>query len=242
MIIEVKNLTKNFKNNEVLKGINFEVKKGEKVVILGSSGSGKSTALRCLNLLEKPNSGQILYNNRNILDKNYDINSHREKVGMVFQNFNLFNNMTVLENIMLAPKTLHKNKSLEEIKSQSLKLLKRVGLEEKQDSYPNNLSGGQKQRVAIARALANDPEVLLFDEPTSALDPEMVKEVLEVIKELSEDGLTMIIVTHEMNFAKEVADRVMFMSDGIILEEGTSDEIFNNAKEERTKEFFSKIL
>lgn len=242
MIIEVKNLTKNFKNNEVLKGINFEIKKGEKVVILGSSGSGKSTALRCLNLLEKPNSGQILYNNKNILDKNYDINSHREKVGMVFQNFNLFNNMTVLENIMLAPKTLHKNKSLEEIKSQSLKLLKRVGLEEKQNSYPNNLSGGQKQRVAIARALANDPEVLLFDEPTSALDPEMVKEVLEVIKELSEDGLTMIIVTHEMNFAKEVADRVMFMSDGIILEEGTPDEIFNNAKEERTKEFFSKIL
>ncbi|MBF0713859.1 amino acid ABC transporter ATP-binding protein [Gemella sp. GH3] len=242
MLIEVKKLTKKFKNNEVLKGIDFNIKRGEKVVILGSSGSGKSTALRCLNLLEKPNSGQIFYNKKNILDKDYDVNSHREKVGMVFQNFNLFNNMTVLENIMLAPKTLHKNKSLEDIKNNALYLLKRVGLEDKQDSYPNSLSGGQKQRVAIARALANDPEVLLFDEPTSALDPEMVKEVLEVMKELSEEGLTMIVVTHEMNFAKEVADRILFMSEGVVLEEGTADEIFNNPKEDRTKEFFSKIL
>lgn len=241
MLIEVKNLKKNFGKNEVLKSINFSFAKGEKVVILGSSGSGKSTALRCLNLLEEPTSGEILYKGENILEKKYNINKHRQKVGMVFQNFNLFNNMTVLENIVLAPKTLGLD-TVPNLEKKAMELLKRVGLEDKCDSYPSSLSGGQKQRVAIARALANDPEVLLFDEPTSALDPEMVKEVLEVIKELSADGLTMIVVTHEMNFAKEVADRVLFMDGGIILEEGTPEEIFNNPKEERTKEFFSKIL
>lgn len=241
MLIELKNITKKFGDTEVLKGINFSVEKGEKLVLLGSSGSGKSTALRCINLLEKPTSGEILYNGTNILKGDFNINSHRQKVGMVFQNFNLFNNMTVLENIILAPKTL-KQDTEENLKNKALKLLKRVGLEDKVDSYPNSLSGGQKQRVAIARALANDPEVLLFDEPTSALDPEMVKEVLDVIKELSEEGLTMIIVTHEMNFAKEVADKVIFMNDGIILEQGTPSQIFDNPQEDRTKEFFSKIL
>ncbi|MBF0715468.1 amino acid ABC transporter ATP-binding protein [Gemelliphila palaticanis] len=240
-MIELKNITKKFGDTEVLKGINFSVEKGEKLVLLGSSGSGKSTALRCINLLETPTSGKILYNGTNILKGDFNINIHRQKVGMVFQNFNLFNNMTVLENIILAPKTL-KLDTEENLKNKALKLLKRVGLEDKVDSYPNSLSGGQKQRVAIARALANDPEVLLFDEPTSALDPEMVKEVLDVIKELSEEGLTMIIVTHEMNFAKEVADKVIFMNDGIILEQGTPSQIFDNPQEERTKEFFSKIL
>lgn len=241
MLIQVKKLKKNFHNLEVLKGIDFTVDKGEKVVILGSSGSGKSTALRCINLLEQPSSGEIIYNNNNILDKGYDINKHRQKVGMVFQSFNLFNNLTVLENIILAPKTLGLDKE-ENLKKKAMELLARVGLEDKKDVYPSSLSGGQKQRVAIARALANEPEVLLFDEPTSALDPEMVKEVLEVIRELSNEGLTMIIVTHEMNFAKEVADKVIFMDNGIVLEEGTPTEIFENPKEERTKEFFSKIL
>ena len=241
MLINVKNLKKNFKNNEVLKGINFTVEKGEKVVIIGSSGSGKSTALRCLNLLEEATSGEIFYNNQNILSKDFDINKHRQKIGMVFQNFNLFNNMTVLENIVLAPKTLGLDTE-ENLVKKATELLKRVGLEDKKDSYPNSLSGGQKQRVAIARALANDPEVLLFDEPTSALDPEMVKEVLEVIKELSEEGLTMIIVTHEMNFAKEVADKIIFMDAGVVLEEGTPTQIFDNPKNERTKEFLSKVL
>ena len=241
MLIQVKQLKKNFHNLEVLKGIDFTVSKGEKVVILGSSGSGKSTALRCINLLEQPSSGEIIYNNKNILDKGYDINKHRQKVGMVFQNFNLFNNLTVLENIILAPKTLGLD-SEENLKNKAMELLARVGLSDKKDVYPSSLSGGQKQRVAIARALANEPEVLLFDEPTSALDPEMVKEVLEVIRELSNEGLTMIIVTHEMNFAKEVADKVIFMDSGIVLEEGTPTEIFENPKEERTKEFFSKIL
>lgn len=241
MLIQVKQLKKNFHNLEVLKGIDFTVSKGEKVVILGSSGSGKSTALRCINLLEQPSSGEIIYNNNNILDKGYDINKHRQKVGMVFQNFNLFNNLTVLENIILAPKTLGLDNE-ENLKNKAMELLARVGLSDKKDVYPSSLSGGQKQRVAIARALANEPEVLLFDEPTSALDPEMVKEVLEVIRELSNEGLTMIIVTHEMNFAKEVADKVIFMDSGIVLEEGTPTEIFENPKEERTKEFFSKIL
>lgn len=241
MLIEVKNLKKNFKNVEVLKGINFSVNKGEKVVIIGSSGSGKSTALRCLNLLENPTSGEILYKGENILEKNYNINKHRSKLGMVFQNFNLFNNMTVLENIILAPKNLGLDTE-ENLKIKANKLLERVGLIDKKDAYPNSLSGGQKQRVAIARALANEPDVLLFDEPTSALDPEMVKEVLEVIKELSADGLTMIIVTHEMGFAKEVADKVMFMDGGFIIEEGKPEQVFNNPKEERTKEFLSKIL
>lgn len=241
MILEVKNLEKKFNKVEVLKGVNFKVEKGEKVVILGPSGSGKSTALRCLNLLEEPTKGEIFFNGKNILSKDYNINEHRQKVGMVFQNFNLFNNMTVLENIMLAPKTLKQNEE-NNIKKQALGLLERVGLLDKANNYPSSLSGGQKQRVAIARAMANNPEVLLFDEPTSALDPEMVKEVLEVIKELSNDGLTMLIVTHEMNFAKEVADKIIFIDEGIVIEEGAPKEIFNNTKELRTKEFFSKVL
>lgn len=238
-MLEIKNLHKKFKKLEVLKGININIKKGEKIVILGSSGSGKSTALRCLNLLEQPTSGEITFKGKDITK--LDINEYRKKVGMVFQNFNLFPNMTILENIVLAPK-IFKIDSEENIKKKAIELLKRVGLYDKKDNYPSSLSGGQKQRVAIARALANSPEVLLFDEPTSALDPEMVKEVLDVIKELSKDGLTLVIVTHEMNFAKEVADRVIFMDNGVVLEENSPEEIFTNPKEERTKEFFSKIL
>lgn len=239
MLLEIKNLHKKFGKLEVLNGVNISVEKGEKIVILGSSGSGKSTALRCVNLLETPTGGQILYNGEDITKQN--INKYRKKVGMVFQNFNLFPNMSVLENITLAPKAFRDDTD-ENIEKKAIELLKRVGLEDKKDVYPNSLSGGQKQRVAIARALANSPEVLLFDEPTSALDPEMVKEVLDVIKELSEEGLTMLIVTHEMNFAKEVADKVIFMDGGVVLEEGTPSEIFDNPKEDRTKEFFSKIL
>ena len=239
MLLEIKDLHKKFGKLEVLKGVNISVKKGEKIAILGSSGSGKSTALRCINLLETPTSGQILYKGEDITKHN--INLYRKKVGMVFQNFNLFPNMTVLDNITLAPKTFGDD-TVENIEKKAIELLDRVGLKDKKDVYPGSLSGGQKQRVAIARALANSPEVLLFDEPTSALDPEMVKEVLDVIKELSQEGLTMVIVTHEMNFAKEVADKVIFMDGGIVLEEGTPTEIFDNPKEERTKEFFSKIL
>ena len=239
LLLEIKNLHKKFGKDEVLKGININVEKGEKIVILGSSGSGKSTALRCINLLEKPSAGEIKFNGEDITKQN--INEYRKKVGMVFQTFNLFPNMNVLENIILAPKTFGIDKK-ENLEKKALELLNRVGLKDKKDAYPNSLSGGQKQRVAIARALANSPEVLLFDEPTSALDPEMVKEVLDVIKELSEEGLTMVIVTHEMNFAKEVADKIIFMDDGIVLEEGTPSEIFDNPKQDRTKEFFSKIL
>ena len=239
MLLEIKDLHKKFGKLEVLKGVNISVEKGEKIAILGSSGSGKSTALRCINLLGTPTSGQILYNGEDITKHN--INLYRKKVGMVFQNFNLFPNMSVLDNITLAPKTFGDD-TVENIEKKAIELLDRVGLKDKKDVYPGSLSGGQKQRVAIARALANSPEVLLFDEPTSALDPEMVKEVLDVIKELSQEGLTMVIVTHEMNFAKEVADKVIFMDGGIVLEEGTPTEIFDNPKEERTKEFFSKIL
>ena len=239
MLLEIKDLHKRFGKLEVLKGVNISVEKGEKIAILGSSGSGKSTALRCINLLETPTSGQILYKGEDITKHN--INLYRKKVGMVFQNFNLFPNMTVLDNITLAPKTFGDD-TVENIEKKAIELLDRVGLKDKKDVYPGSLSGGQKQRVAIARALANSPEVLLFDEPTSALDPEMVKEVLDVIKELSQEGLTMVIVTHEMNFAKEVADKVIFMDGGIVLEEGSPTEIFDNPKEERTKEFFSKIL
>ncbi|WP_174222374.1 MULTISPECIES: amino acid ABC transporter ATP-binding protein [Gemella] len=238
-MLEIRNLHKKFGKEEVLKGVNINVEKGEKIVILGSSGSGKSTALRCINLLEKPSAGEIKFNGKDITKQN--INEYRKKVGMVFQNFNLFPNMNVLENIILAPKTFGIDKK-ENLEKKALELLNRVGLKDKKSAYPNSLSGGQKQRVAIARALANSPEVLLFDEPTSALDPEMVKEVLDVIKELSEDGLTMVIVTHEMNFAKEVADKIIFMDNGIALEEGTPSEIFDNPKQDRTKEFFSKIL
>ncbi len=239
LLLEIKNLHKKFGKEEVLKGVNIKVKKGEKIVILGSSGSGKSTALRCINLLEKPTQGQILFNGEDISKKN--INDYRKKVGMVFQNFNLFPNMSVIDNITLAPKTFGID-TKENIEKKAIDLLERVGLKDKKDTFPSSLSGGQKQRVAIARALANTPELLLFDEPTSALDPEMVKEVLDVIRELSDEGLTMVIVTHEMNFAKEVADKIIFMDGGIVLEEGMPEEIFDNPKEERTKEFFSKIL
>ena len=239
MLLQIKDLHKKFGKLEVLKGVNINVKKGEKIVILGSSGSGKSTALRCVNLLETPTSGQILYNGEDITKQN--INKYRKKVGMVFQNFNLFPNMSVLENITLAPKTFGDD-TAENIEKKAIELLKRVGLEDKKDVYPNSLSGGQKQRVAIARALSVDPEAILFDEPTSALDPEMVGEVLKTMQELSETGLTMIIVTHEMEFARDVSDRVIFMDKGVIAEQGSPEQIFENPKEERTKEFLKRFL
>ena len=242
-LIQVENIVKSFRDKKqqvlAVDHVSLHLDEGEILGIIGESGSGKSTALRCVNLLETPTGGQILYNGEDITKQN--INKYRKKVGMVFQNFNLFPNMSVLENITLAPKAFGDDTD-KNIEKKAIELLKRVGLEDKKDVYPNSLSGGQKQRVAIARALANSPEVLLFDEPTSALDPEMVKEVLDVIKELSEEGLTMLIVTHEMNFAKEVADKVIFMDGGVVLEEGTPSEIFDNPKEDRTKEFFSKIL
>ena len=239
LLLEIKDLHKKFGKLEVLKGVNISVEKGEKIVILGSSGSGKSTALRCVNLLETPTSGQILYNGEDITKQN--INKYRKKVGMVFQNFNLFPNMSVLENITLAPKTFGDD-TAENIEKKAIELLKRVGLEDKKDVYPNSLSGGQKQRVAIARALSVDPEAILFDEPTSALDPEMVGEVLKTMQELSETGLTMIIVTHEMEFARDVSDRVIFMDKGVIAEQGSPEQIFENPKEERTKEFLKRFL
>lgn len=240
-MIRVDNLHKNFGNLEVLKGVSLEVKKGEVLVIIGPSGSGKSTILRCINLLEEPTKGDIYIEGEKINDKKADINKIRQKVGMVFQHFNLFPNMTAIANITLAPVKVKKmdKKDAEDI---AIKLLKKVGLEDKMDSYPVKLSGGQKQRLAIARALAMQPDVMLFDEPTSALDPEMVKEVLNVMKELANEGMTMIVVTHEMGFAREVADRVIFVDDGVIVEEGTPKEVFENPKSPRTREFFSKIL
>lgn len=240
-MIKMKNIKKNFGKNEVLKGISLEIKKGEIVVILGPSGSGKSTFLRCINLLEEPSSGEIIFRNENILDKKCDINIVRQHIGMVFQNFNLFPNMTILENITLAPikvKKIEKNEAIKE----ALKLLDRVGLLEKQNEYPKNLSGGQKQRVAISRALAMKPDVILFDEPTSALDPEMVNEVLDVMKELASEGMTMVIVTHEIGFAREIANKIVFMDGGYIIEEGTPKEVFENTKHERTKQFLDKVL
>ena len=240
-MIDVKNLKKSFGDIHVLKGITTHVNKGEYICIIGPSGSGKSTFLRCLNLLEKPEEGEIIVNGQQILDPKLNVDKFRENVGMVFQHFNLFPNMTVLKNITLAPVRLGKWKA-EEADQRARKLLKRVGLEEKADVYPGQLSGGQKQRVAIARALAMNPEVLLFDEPTSALDPEMVGEVLEVMKELAKEGMTMLVVTHEMGFAREVSDRVLFMDNGVILEDRNPKELFGNPKEERTKEFLSKVL
>lgn len=240
-MIKVENLNKKFGKLHVLRGIDIEIHKGEVVVVIGPSGSGKSTFLRCLNLLEESTEGNIIFEGTSIVDKSSDINKLREKIGMVFQQFNLFPNMTVLDNITLAPmkvKKINKNEA-EQI---AYKLLKRIGLEEKSKSYPSNLSGGQKQRIAIARALAMSPDVMLFDEPTSALDPEMVGEVLQVMKELANEGMTMVVVTHEMGFAKEVADRVIFMDEGIILEEGTPEQIFNSPKQLRTKDFLSKVL
>lgn len=240
-MIHVHNLKKNFGKLEVLKGISTDIHEGEVVVVIGPSGSGKSTFLRCLNLLEEPTSGQIIVNGVNLFDKNTDINKVRENLGMVFQNFNLFPHKTVLENIILAP-SLVKNYSEKENVSKAMKLLERVGLLDKKDVYPNQLSGGQKQRIAIVRALAMEPKVMLFDEPTSALDPEMVGEVLEVMKSLALEGMTMVVVTHEMGFAKEVGDRVLFLDKGLLLEEGSPQEIFDSPKEERTKSFLSKVL
>jgi len=237
-VIEVKKLNKRFKNLHVLKDVDLKVEKGEVVVIIGPSGSGKSTLLRCLNLLEVPESGDVIFEGMRINDKDVDINKVRQKMGMVFQSFNLFPNMTVLQNITISPIKL-RNKSVEEANRIAFELLRRVGLQDKADYYPSKLSGGQKQRVAIARALAMEPDVMLFDEPTSALDPEMVKEVLNVMKELAYDGMTMVIVTHEMNFAREVGDRIIFMDDGKIIEEGSPESIFTYPKSERLKEFLS---
>ena len=270
-LIEVKGLCKDFGSNKVLKDINTTIMKGEKVVVIGPAGSGKSTFLRCLNCMEDPTSGEIIFGGENIADMSVDINVHRQKMGMVFQHFNLFNNKTVIENIMLAPvligkknlkkqkkdnllKKLHLRKgeivpvttSVSEItanaREKAIELLKRIGLEEKADAYPSSLSGGQKQRVAIVRSLAMDPDVILFDEPTSALDPEMVGEVLELMKDLANQGMTMVVVTHEMGFAKEVGTRIVFMDEGRFIEEATPEEFFAHPKSERAIEFLSKVL
>jgi len=274
-VIDVIDLKKNYGSMEVLKGITTTIKEGEKVAIIGPSGSGKSTFLRCLNCLEDPTSGSIIFEGVDIADMRVDINQYRRHMGMVFQHFNLFNNKTVLENIMLAPVCLGlqdlraqkfqnslarvknfitggkapvneitktKNEIIEEARENAMRLLKRIGLEDKANAYPSTLSGGQKQRIAIIRALAMKPKVMLFDEPTSALDPEMVGEVLDLIKQVAEEGMTMVIVTHEMGFAREVATRVMFMDDGRILEENTPQELFSNPKHPRTREFLSKVL
>lgn len=242
-IIQVRGLKKHYFGGEVkaLDGIDTEIRRGEVVVIIGPSGSGKSTLLRSLNLLELPTDGQILFNNVDITDKKVNINLHRQKMGMVFQHFNLFVNMNILKNMTIAPTQLLK-KSKAEAEEKARNLLKRVGLEDRATAFPSQLSGGQKQRVAIVRALCMEPEVMLFDEPTSALDPEMVGEVLDVMKNLAEQGMTMIVVTHEMGFAKEVASRVIFMDEGVIAEEGTPDEIFGNPKSERLKSFLGKVL
>ena len=240
-MIDVKKLSTSFGDLQVLKGVSQHIDKGERVVLIGPSGSGKSTFLRCLNLLETPTSGEIIFEGQSITDEKCDINKIRQKMGMVFQHFNLFPNMTILKNITLAPvRTGLMNR--EQAEKEARELLKRVGLEDKADSYPAQLSGGQKQRIAIVRALCMKPEVMLFDEPTSALDPEMVGEVLDVMKELAKSGMTMVCVTHEMGFAREVADRVLFMDEGKILEEGTPGEIFTNPKEQRTKDFLNKVL
>ncbi len=239
--IIVKNLHKYFDKNEVLKGVDAVITEGEVVCVIGPSGSGKSTFLRCLNKLEELTSGTIIIDDYDISDKKVNINKVRENIGMVFQQFNLFPNMTVLKNIMMAPVEL-KKMTKEEAEKKAKELLERVGLSEKAAAYPGELSGGQQQRVAIARALAMNPDIMLFDEPTSALDPEMVGEVLDVMKELAAEGMTMVVVTHEMGFAREVADRVLFMADGGIVEEGTPKEIFDNPQNERTQDFLKKVL
>ena len=240
-MISVKNLCKSFGDHQVLKDINEHIAPGEKIVIIGPSGSGKSTFLRCMNLLERPTSGQIIFDGIDITDPKTDINKVRQHMGMVFQHFNLFPHKTIMENITLAPVRLKLMKS-EEAKEEALRLLKLVNLEEKADAYPGQLSGGQKQRIAIVRSLAMKPKMMLFDEPTSALDPEMGGEVLEVMKNLADQGMTMAVVTHEMGFAKEVGTRVMFMDEGRILEQGTPEDIFDHPKEARTQEFLSKVL
>ena len=240
-IIKVNNLEKKFGQNLVLKDINIEVQKGEVVTIIGSSGSGKSTLLRCLNLLEEPTSGEILYKDENILEKKFDLRAYRTKVGMVFQNFNLFENKTVLENCTLSQEKVLKI-SKDKAQEKAKKFLKLVGMDQYVNAKPSQISGGQKQRGAIARALCMDPEVLLFDEPTIALDPEMVGEVLEVMTKLAKEGITMIVVTHEMDFAREVSTRVLFMNEGIILEDGSPEEIFTNPKNQRTKDFLKRYM
>lgn len=240
-MIIVKELYKQFEDNQVLKGINYHIHPGEKIVVIGPSGSGKSTFLRCLNLLETPTGGEIWFDGQKINDPRVNIDEVRRHMGMVFQHFNLFNNLTIMNNITLAPVKL-KLTSPEEAKENALKLLQRVGLAEKADAYPSSLSGGQKQRIAIVRSLAMNPKVMLFDEPTSALDPEMVGEVLEVMKELADSGMTMVVVTHEMGFAREVGTRVLFMDEGNIVEENTPAEFFNNPQSPRLQEFLSKVL
>lgn len=240
-IIKVKNLRKSFGDNEVLKGIDYEIHRGEKIVVIGPSGSGKSTFLRCLNLLEQPTDGEIYFEDKCITDKKCDINEVRRHMGMVFQHFNLFNNLTILKNITLAPVKL-KLMTKDEAEKEAIRLLKMVGLEDKANAYPSVLSGGQKQRVAIVRALAMNPIVMLFDEPTSALDPEMVGEVLQVMKKLADDGMTMVVVTHEMGFARQVASKVLFIDDGIIKEEAEPEEFFTNPKDARLQDFLSKVL
>ncbi len=240
-LIRVEHLGKKFGEMKALSDINTEIKKGEVVVVIGPSGSGKSTFLRCLNLLEVPTEGKIFFENVDITDKKADINRHRQKMGMVFQHFNLFPHMTILKNMIIAPMKLQK-KSEKEATDIAMELLKRVGLEDRANAYPSQLSGGQKQRIAIVRALCMQPDVMLFDEPTSALDPEMVGEVLEVMKGLAKENMTMVVVTHEMGFAKEVATRVMFMADGKQVEEGTPKEIFESPKSQRLKTFLAKVL
>ncbi len=240
-MIRVSNLHKSFGKNDVLKGIDEHIEKGEVVVVIGPSGSGKSTFLRCLNLLEEPTSGKIIFEGNDITDKKVDINKIREKMGMVFQQFNLFPHKTVLQNLTIAPIKV-KGLSKAEAEKKAMELLERVGLSNKAKAYPSSLSGGQKQRIAIARALAMEPDVMLFDEPTSALDPEMVGEVLSVMKDLAKEGMTMVVVTHEMGFAREVGDRILFMDNGNIMEQGTPEEIFSNPKNPRTIDFLSKVL
>ena len=241
VLFEIKDLQKKFGSLTVFDGLSETICKGDVVVIIGPSGGGKSTFIRCLNLLEQPTAGKIYFEGEDITAKGFDVNKHRQKVGMVFQQFNLFNNLTVLENITISL-TKVKKLSEEESKEKALKLLKRVGLEDKANAYPSQLSGGQKQRIAIVRALAMEPDVLLFDEPTSALDPEMVGEVLQVISDLARDGITMVVVTHEMGFARKVGTRVLFMDGGQIAEQGTPEEIFEHPQNARTKEFLSKVI
>lgn len=241
VLIKVNNLCKSFDNVEVLKGVNAEIDKGDVMVVIGASGSGKSTFLRCLNLLEEPTSGSIFFEGVDITDASVDINIHRQKMGMVFQQFNLFPHMTVLKNMTLGPtKLLGKSKA--EAEADAMNLLERVGLADRANSYPSQLSGGQKQRIAIVRALAMNPDVMLFDEPTSALDPEMVGEVLEVMKNLAKEGMTMVVVTHEMGFAREVGTKIVFVDDGVIVEEGNPQEFFGNPKSPRLKDFLSKVI
>ena len=240
-MISVKNLKKVFDGNEALKGVSVEINKGDVMCIIGPSGSGKSTFLRCLNLLEHPDGGQVIFEGDDLMDKHVNLNQHRQKMGMVFQQFNLFPHMTVLENLTCAPMMLKKI-SRQDAEKTAMDYLQRVGLAERAGSYPNQLSGGQKQRIAIVRALCMEPEVMLFDEPTSALDPEMVGEVLDVMKKLAEQGMTMVVVTHEMGFAREVGNRVLFMDNGLIVEEGAPEQIFEHPKSERLQSFLSKVL